>query len=235
METIKPQENQSIFDIALQKYGSIEGVFDLLNDNDIDRVDNQLSVYNELEITSPPTRREIKEFYTSRSILPATDATLADLALLEDEDDCIGIGCMEVGEDFVVCPPEDDIPSEQLRIDGFAVGNFANPIFFKDIENAIYYRESGSSELGNKVLLSKEIDEGADIAGLKILMSVLPKKRYEIYIPKTIEVSTSILITVSIPADNMVDTNIFNSTEVLNSISKGERFLIKFSNRIIQL
>ncbi len=102
METIKPQENQNIFDMALQEYGSIEGLFDLMDDNQINEADSTLTVYNDLTIISTPTKRDIKEFYISRSIKPATGLTNEEVELFEDKRDCEGIGCMEVEHDFIV-------------------------------------------------------------------------------------------------------------------------------------
>ncbi len=237
MESIKPQENQSIFDIALQKYGSIEGVFDLLDDNVIDRVDNELSVYNELEIISPPTRREIKEFYISRSILPATDATLADLALFEDEDDCIGIGCMEVGDDFIVCPPDGDLPSDNQEISGFLTFDKDLLLKFSVLEDSLYYRKVQRNAIGDKILLSKETGDVLGPRRIKFSITVEPNVVYEVYTTNSITIlpTSRILISVTLPIDNTgKNINVFNSAAVLKSISAGKDFSINFSREITQ-
>ncbi len=104
MATIKPQENQTIFDMSLQEYGGIEGIFSLLVDNDFHRVDRDISVYEDLEINSAPVRRDIKAFYLSRNIRPANGISREDLKLLEVEDQPDGIGYMVIDDDFIVCP-----------------------------------------------------------------------------------------------------------------------------------
>ena len=50
MGTIKPQQNQNIFDISLQEYGSIEKVFDLLEDYEKFDITDDLCVYEDLKI-----------------------------------------------------------------------------------------------------------------------------------------------------------------------------------------
>ncbi|MBP2833503.1 hypothetical protein J8281_15010 [Aquimarina sp. U1-2] len=102
MATIKPQENQTIFDIALQEYGGVEGIFSLLDDNGFYQVDRELSVYEDLRINSSPTRRDIKAFYVSRNILPANGISKEDLTLLDVQDRPDGIGYMTVEDDFIV-------------------------------------------------------------------------------------------------------------------------------------
>lgn len=99
METIKPQENQNIFDISLQEYGSIEKVFDLLEDNDQFDLTEDLSVYNDLKIGREAFKKDIVEYYNSRNHKPAT-------ALTEEEeylfDNFSGIDYMIIEDDFII-------------------------------------------------------------------------------------------------------------------------------------
>ncbi len=67
---------QSLIDIAIQATGSIEGVFELA-------LMNNLSVTQKLEVsqkilTVEPINKQIKEYYQSSGIYPATD-------MMEDE------------------------------------------------------------------------------------------------------------------------------------------------------
>ncbi len=99
METIKPQENQNIFDLSLQEYGSIEKVFDLLEDNDQFNVTEDLSVYEDLKIGREAFKKDIVEYYNSRKLKPATSITDEEQYLL---DNFSGIDYMIIDEDFFV-------------------------------------------------------------------------------------------------------------------------------------
>ncbi len=99
METIKPQENQNIFDLSLQEYGSIEKVFDLLEDNDQFNITEDLSVYEDLKIGREAFKKDIVEYYNSRKLKPATSITDEEQYLL---DNFSGIDYMIIDEDFFV-------------------------------------------------------------------------------------------------------------------------------------
>lgn len=102
MGAIKPQENQNILDISLQEYGSIEGLFQLMDDNQIHTGHQELSVYEDVVVKSPPVKKDIVEFYVSRNIKPATGVTDKEIDLFKDKRNCEGIGCMEIEYDFIV-------------------------------------------------------------------------------------------------------------------------------------
>jgi len=124
MAIIRLQENQNLFDLSIQQYGSIEGLFDLLKANEITEIasvneEDKISVYKDLSVEGSIIQRDIVEYYISREKKPATAVTIKDLALLihteSDEEvyeKCIetkiynirntGIGCMRVGEDNMV-------------------------------------------------------------------------------------------------------------------------------------
>lgn len=99
METIKPQENQNIFDISLQEYGSIEKVFDILEDNDQFNLTDDISVYKDLKIGREAFKKDIVEYYNSRNLKPATSITDEEQYLLEDFS---GIDYMIIEDDFII-------------------------------------------------------------------------------------------------------------------------------------
>ncbi len=99
METIKPQENQNIFDISLQEYGSIEKVFDILEDNDQFNITDDISVYEDLKIGREAFKKDIVEYYKSRNLKPATSITEEEQYLL---DNFSGIDYMIIEDDFII-------------------------------------------------------------------------------------------------------------------------------------
>jgi len=99
METIKPQENQNIFDISLQEYGSIEKVFDILEDNDQFNLTDDISVYEDLKIGREAFKKDIVEYYNARNLKPATAITDEEQYLL---DNFSGIDYMIIEDDFII-------------------------------------------------------------------------------------------------------------------------------------
>ncbi|BFM41739.1 hypothetical protein CFS9_03800 [Flavobacterium sp. CFS9] len=99
METIKPQENQNIFDVSIQEYGSIEKVFDLLDDNDRFNLTEDLSVYEDLKIGREAFKKDIVEYYNTRNLKPATAITEEEQYLL---DNFSGIDYMIIEDDFII-------------------------------------------------------------------------------------------------------------------------------------
>jgi len=99
METIKPQENQNIFDLSLQEYGSIEKVFDILEDNDKFDITEDLSVYKELKTGRDAFKKDIVEYYNSRNLKPATALTDEEQFLM---DNFSGIDYMIIEDDFII-------------------------------------------------------------------------------------------------------------------------------------
>lgn len=99
MGTIKPQENQNIFDISLQEYGSIEKVFDLLEDNEKFNITDDLSVYEDLKIGREAFKKDIVEYYSSRNLKPATALTEEEEYLM---DNFSGIDYMIIEDDFII-------------------------------------------------------------------------------------------------------------------------------------
>lgn len=99
MGTIKPQENQNIFDLSLQEYGSIEKVFDILEDNDLFNITEDLSVYKDLKIGREAFKKDIVEYYNSRNLKPATALTEEEEFLM---DNFSGIDYMIIEDDFII-------------------------------------------------------------------------------------------------------------------------------------
>ncbi|WP_134151023.1 hypothetical protein [Flavobacterium sp. 270] len=99
MGAIKPQDNQNILDISLQEYGSIEKVFDLLEDNDKFNITEDISVYQDLKIGREAFKKDIVEYYNSRNLKPATALTEEEEYLL---DTFSGIDYMIIEDDFII-------------------------------------------------------------------------------------------------------------------------------------
>lgn len=99
METIKPQENQNIFDLSLQEYGSIEKVFDILEDNEKFNLTDDISVYKDLKIGREAFKKDIVEYYNSRNLKPATSISDEEQYLL---DNFSGIDYMIIEDDFII-------------------------------------------------------------------------------------------------------------------------------------
>lgn len=99
MKTLKVQNKQNLFDIAVQAYGNIEKVLDLAIAND-KSVTSELSTGEVLNIPEvADAERNIVDFFETRSIKPATASTLAQNELLKHR---CGIGCMIIGSTFIV-------------------------------------------------------------------------------------------------------------------------------------
>lgn len=99
MEITKPQENQNIFDISLQEYGSIEKVFDLLEDNNQFNLTEDISVYKDLKTGREAFKKDIVEYYNSRNLKPATAISDEEQFLL---DNYSGIDHMIIENDFII-------------------------------------------------------------------------------------------------------------------------------------
>ena len=99
MGTIRPQQNQNILDIALQEYGSIETVFDVLADNEQFDITEDLSVYEDLEVGREAFKRDIVAYYIANEVKPATDTTREEELLFND---LTGINFMTIEQDFII-------------------------------------------------------------------------------------------------------------------------------------
>lgn len=138
MATIKLQENQNLFDAAIQEYGSMEGVFELLEANGLNSVasldqEENVSVYDDLRIEGNSLERDVVEYFVSREKKPATALTTKDFELLDIFKKCEGIGCMEVEEDFIIHPESEDIPL--TCIEKLIYGKKKDGVGYMEIEN----------------------------------------------------------------------------------------------------
>ena len=70
MRELAVREGQNIFDISVQEYGSEEGVFKLLEDNnDIDSLDHVFTFGDTVLIDdAAPKNKSIKDFYSGREL-----------------------------------------------------------------------------------------------------------------------------------------------------------------------
>lgn len=88
------KSGQSIFDIALQEYGSVEGVYNLMQDNParIPSLDVDLLPGDVLLIGSDPVQKDVTDYYTRNSVFPATRS--------EEESDLFGDFNNDFNDDF---------------------------------------------------------------------------------------------------------------------------------------
>jgi hypothetical protein len=84
---------QSLFDISLQGSGSVEGVFAIAIDNDIN-ITGELEAGSSVVINNPEDKR-IADYYRVRNIKPATYSGRNVLNLT-------GIGYMIVEDNFII-------------------------------------------------------------------------------------------------------------------------------------
>ena len=86
-ESVKILPNQSLFDIAIQEYGSVEAVVAIAQSNDIS-VTEILIPGTEIKLPNDaPTNQDILNYYIQHNIIPATAQLPADIAALVDIDD----------------------------------------------------------------------------------------------------------------------------------------------------
>ena len=72
MRTVTAGTNQTLFDIALQEMGSIEGVFELLAANPSLALDANIAPLTELNIPGAIINRQVTDYYSKNNIKPAT-------------------------------------------------------------------------------------------------------------------------------------------------------------------
>lgn len=84
MRLILSSENQTVWDLALQYMGSVEGVFDILALNAFLRLDIALAEGQEVFIPDTILNEEVVNYYDRYSIIPATGT--GELLTLTDND-----------------------------------------------------------------------------------------------------------------------------------------------------
>ena len=95
----KVLHNQSILDLAIQHTGSVENAFAFAIANGIS-VSDELISGSEMIIPDVKQNRDILNYYTSKTIRPATDIT--DAVTGDTPEELGGIGYMEIGRNFKV-------------------------------------------------------------------------------------------------------------------------------------
>lgn len=70
MKLVTTLEQQTVFDLALQEYGSAEAVFDLLLDNSTLTLDTELISGRKLVISRDPSEVNVVNNYIDNSIKP---------------------------------------------------------------------------------------------------------------------------------------------------------------------
>ena len=66
------EENQSIFDIALQEYGAAEAVSQLVYDNGLESVNADVATNTEMVITDSIVNKDVVNLYIKKNIKPAS-------------------------------------------------------------------------------------------------------------------------------------------------------------------
>lgn len=71
---VEVMRGQTLWDIAIQAYGSVEGAFLLLQDNadQLDSLDDDLTPGMVLRITSPPVDVDVATYYTDEDLHPVS-------------------------------------------------------------------------------------------------------------------------------------------------------------------
>ena len=72
MKTITVQDRQTIWDIAMQEYGSVEGVFELIDDNPGLTIDSNLTGGQLLKIKSAPVDIATLNYMQQNGIKPVS-------------------------------------------------------------------------------------------------------------------------------------------------------------------
>lgn len=136
------QDRQSIWDIAIREYGSVEGVFRLLEDNpDLTGLDAPLSAGQSLVVRQAPVDTDVVRWYADRGLYPVTEYEVPPVELqcserptsvrIQVDDDFSGAALVEMtvtSTHVRYTPPAG--PAQLLEVvDGFidiALANGAN-------------------------------------------------------------------------------------------------------------
>lgn len=97
--TITALHNQSLLDLALQHTGTIESVFELAKDNDLNITDDVQAGKTLVLSSEAFTNKDILAYYTAKNIQPATAFSKEDEQVFERLE---GISIWAINLDFVV-------------------------------------------------------------------------------------------------------------------------------------
>lgn len=88
-KTVQILDRQTIWDIGIQEYGSIEGAFSLMFDNrsKIPSLDVILTPGEKLKVLSPATEQLTLDYYKKNNLQPVSISDITDLGLGDYNDD----------------------------------------------------------------------------------------------------------------------------------------------------
>ncbi len=95
--SIEVEAGQSLFDIAVQEYGSIEGLFHLTQDNNLSLTE-ELEPAKSISVRTEASKQNVVDFFKGRNLKPATGLTPTENEQLKPE----GIEYWAIEYDFVV-------------------------------------------------------------------------------------------------------------------------------------
>ena len=91
MPRIIISRNQSLFDIAIQYYGELSGVFDMVRKNHLLSIQNNIYEKDTLTVADVAVNARIKHFLEPHLLSTLTDSIRTQ-----------GIGWLEIGRNFIV-------------------------------------------------------------------------------------------------------------------------------------
>ncbi len=84
MTTITAKHNQSLLDLSIQAFGTLESLFSVAFENDVSITD-ELTEGDELSLSDYSGQTDIMAFYEKNNLKPATALTDEDFAIIEIE------------------------------------------------------------------------------------------------------------------------------------------------------
>ena len=111
MPRITVQPGQSLFDVALQHYGSLEGVFDIVRRNQLNGITENVYAGEQLEVSPQPLNARTARFLAKHSI-----------ATIEDSIRGRGIGWWQLERDFSIANSSGKIKVSLIQAEATVVG-----------------------------------------------------------------------------------------------------------------
>ena len=91
MAKLTVQKGQSLLDIALQVYGSVQGIFDLVERNKLNGITDNVPAGEEIAVGETPLKFRVQRFLQGHAIGTISPKEQAD-----------GIGWMRTGDTFII-------------------------------------------------------------------------------------------------------------------------------------
>lgn len=77
MSKVNVADGQTLWDIALQEYGSVEGVFILMAENPfVGNINQELEPGIQLNVKSEPIAKDVKSYYQRNRVHPTSGSNL---------------------------------------------------------------------------------------------------------------------------------------------------------------